>query len=159
MTYRTITSSVRPDRAYGGVFLTPLISLAVLGGCVAGCGPSGARVSGRVTLDGQPLETGAVQFIAEGGGQAAHGSIGADGRFSLRLGKSSAAIPPGRYKATVVAVSSPEPGADDARGEALPVPITPARYGDASTSGLVYELQDGANTIEIPLVRKPSDDR
>lgn len=157
MIHCTLHPGVRPDRVRGGVVLLAMIPLALLGGSVAGCGPGGARVSGRVTLDGRPLETGAVQFVAEGGGQAAHGSIGADGRFSLRLGNSSGTIPPGRYTATVVAVSTPEQIADDTRGEVLPVPITPARYGDISTSGLIYDLQEGTNTIEIPLVRNPSD--
>lgn len=138
---------------------THLVFVSVLGGFLVGCGPDGARVAGRVTLDGRPLETGAVQFFAEGGGPAVHGTIGVDGKFTLRLGNASTAIPPGRYTATVVAVSVPAPAVDDSRGEALPVPITPARYGDVSTSGLTYELREGANTIEIPLVRDPAERR
>jgi hypothetical protein len=46
-----------------------------LAAALAGCGPAGspfpsAKVSGKVTLDGQPVEKGTINFMPVGGGQA-----------------------------------------------------------------------------------------
>jgi len=50
-----------------------------------GCqrGPQLAPVSGRVTLDGKPLETAEVAFLPDNG-RASHGLTDATGRFELR---------------------------------------------------------------------------
>jgi hypothetical protein len=59
-----------------------LVLLAVL----AGCGPSGpevAPVSGRVTLDGQPLASADVSFQPDGAQRASSGRTNADGRYQL----------------------------------------------------------------------------
>jgi hypothetical protein len=56
---------------------------------VAGCGPAGdewnrAAVSGRITLDGEPLKSGTIMFFPIGGtrGPAAGGDI-VDGEYAL----------------------------------------------------------------------------
>jgi len=133
-----------------------ILAIVILPPLAAGCGSGGATVAGRVTLDGRPLPTGSVQFHPQAGGPIAYGSIGPDGRFALRQGASNARLPPGRYTATVVALSSPAPAADESRGEAIPTPITPPRYGDVSTSGLAYDLAPGANEVEIVLTGEGS---
>jgi hypothetical protein len=117
---------------------------------VAGCGRGGARVSGTVTLDGRPLDTGSVQFHPAAAGPVAYGSIDAQGRFTLRVGAAASPVAPGRYTATVVAVAATAPTSPDA--ETLPVPITPQKYGDVATSGLTFDLKPGENTIDIDLV-------
>jgi hypothetical protein len=143
-----------PDLRRIGSIVTLAASLA---GCAAGCGSGGATVAGRVTLDGRPLPTGSVQFHPQAGGPIAYGSIGPEGGFSLRQGASNGPIPPGRYTATVVALSSPASDADESQGESLPAAITPPRYGDVSTSNLVYDLAPGSNTLEIELSGGPPD--
>jgi hypothetical protein len=61
----------------------------VLLACVGGCQKSGdARISGQVTLDGTPLETGEVRFApADGKGPA----VGA----AVKAGKYEVNVPPG----------------------------------------------------------------
>jgi len=126
-----------------GLMWGPLVVLA------GGCGGGQARVAGRVTLDGRPLETGTVRFHPAAGGPDAYGSIDAQGRFTLEVG-TSGRLPPGRYAAAVVAVAAAVAG-DESRGEAMPEPITPARYADVATSGLAFDVASGANTIDIDL--------
>lgn len=125
------------------------VSAAIVACWLAGCGRGGARVSGRVMLDGKPLETGSVQFHPASAGPVAYGSIDSQGRFSLAVGAAGNAVPPGRYTATVVAVAAP--AAVDADVEAVPVPITPRRYGDVATSGLSFDIVPGENAIGIDL--------
>jgi len=57
----------------------------LLAGC-AGCGQSGpevAPVSGRVTLDGQPLASADVSFQPDGAQRASSGRTNAEGRYQL----------------------------------------------------------------------------
>lgn len=133
----------------GDVLVGSAVAAAVLMWTV-GCGGGGARVSGRVTLDGRALETGSVQFHPAAGGPVAYGSIGPQGRFTLAVGASAGAVPSGRYVATVVAVAPASAAASD-DAESVPVPITPTRYGDVATSGLAFDLAAGRNEITIEL--------
>lgn len=107
-------------------------------------------MSGTVTLDGRPLDTGSVQFHPAAAGPVAYGSIDAQGRFTLTVGAAASPVAPGRYTATVVAVAATAPTSPDA--ETVPVPITPQKYSDVATSGLTFDLKPGENTIDIDLV-------
>ncbi len=121
-----------------------LLPLALLG--CRGNLPS--TVSGQVTLDGEPLSSGDVQFHRTGGGAPATGSISANGQYTLSTGTRSG-LEEGDYTATVVAVG--EPPADD-----VPPPVlTPPRYGRVDTSDLKVTVGPGANTIDLPLKTKP----
>jgi hypothetical protein len=69
-----------------------------------GCGSkSGAvPVSGVVKLDGQPLTSAAVSFIAqEPGGRDAHGSTDATGAFRLTTFDPGDGALPGKYKVVI----------------------------------------------------------
>jgi hypothetical protein len=87
--------------------------LAILGAfaltCVAGCGPKRLPVSGTVTLDGQPVNGGHLEFNPD----AAKGNTAKvvcisrikDGRYNLETSgvtraDSGAGVPPGWYKVT-----------------------------------------------------------
>jgi hypothetical protein len=78
-------------------------------GTLVGCGDSSNKllpVSGKVTVDGQPLTTGSVSFKPEKGSASSQepgGDIEEDGTYRLfTAGKEGA--PPGRYRVLVVAV-------------------------------------------------------
>jgi hypothetical protein len=84
----------------------PTLALALL--LNAGCGPAGETfypVRGTVTIDGEPLTTGAVTLRAADGNPTRHhptGEIGPDGRYELfTVGRPGA--PPGRYRVLVMA--------------------------------------------------------
>ena len=77
----------------------------VLAGClVLGCsrGPSLVPVSGTVTVDGKPLQAGAV-LVAPMGGRAAGGRIGADGRFTLSTWQPEDGVVAGSHRVEVIA--------------------------------------------------------
>ena len=64
------------------------VLLAVHIGCFVGCsekGPERASVKGTVTLDGQPLDNGYINFIPQGkgGGPNSGAEIRKDGTFSV----------------------------------------------------------------------------
>jgi hypothetical protein len=59
-----------------------ILSLLVLAGC-SQSGPELAPVSGRVTLDGQPLVGVTLMFQPEGTGSPSYGATDQDGRYQL----------------------------------------------------------------------------
>lgn len=60
-----------------------------------GCGePRQESVSGRVTLDGQPLADGTIEFDPESGTGLALGGLIEEGRYAL---PNPPGLPPGRY--------------------------------------------------------------
>lgn len=74
-------------KSSGGLLQAAVVGIALT---VVGCGSEYAvvPVSGRVTLDGQPLDGAAVTFQPTGGGNPGPGSYGrtdADGRYSLKM--------------------------------------------------------------------------
>lgn len=64
--------------------LFAMLSLTLLAGCGGGDGPATAPVSGKVTLDGQPLAGATVNFATET--FVGSGKTGSDGSFSLVTG-------------------------------------------------------------------------
>ncbi|QDV70001.1 hypothetical protein Poly24_37200 [Rosistilla carotiformis] len=130
---------------------------------LVGCGPSGhpglIPVSGKVTIDGEPLQTGTVEFIPDTSkgttGQVAFGQIGADGTFQLRTFEPNDGVKPGSYKVGVQAMEvvpfdpeAPEPPSDKS--------LIPTRYADAITSGLTAEVKPESNDpLQFELFSKP----
>src|SRR5262245_41636777 len=95
-----------PPRALVGLSLAFLAAILL----VAGCDNSGigrtVTVSGKVTLGGQALDSGMVQFIPdkEGGNNSPVTSVGpikADGTYTLTTGGKSGA-PLGKFKVVVM---------------------------------------------------------
>lgn len=114
-----------------------------------GCGSPQATVSGRVTLDGAPLTTGAVTFHSKtNGGVLAYGAIDQQGNYSLLSGNQPQ-IPPGEYGVTVIAAEhlpSTVPGEEGKLKE-----LTPAKYASVETSGITRVVKPGSNTIPLEL--------
>jgi hypothetical protein len=113
-------------------------SLFLVAAC--GCGPATGTVSGKVTIDGQPLDKGIISFAAaEGTAQPATADI-TNGHYSatMQAGKKfvqiSAPISVGKIKV------SDAPGAqpDDKWEERLPPKFN-------SESKLEFEVQRGVN--------------
>ncbi len=107
----------------------------------AGCGGNIASVSGRVTVDGEPLRNASVTFtpIATGTQSAGPGSYGktdADGRFTLkRIDTDRPGAVVGKHR--VIIASETDVGAESD----INVPtkeVIPARY------------RDGSETFEVP---------
>jgi len=121
--------------------------LLVLAATFAGCGGDGlATVSGKVTLDGAPLENGEITFEAEDGTTATAGVAILAGAYSVK-------VPAGKkiVKITGTKVVSERPAyANDPTGPKIKetVPIVPVRYNDRSE--LVREVK-GSETMDFEL--------
>jgi hypothetical protein len=116
-----------------------------------GCsGAMEATVSGRVTLDGQPVAQGTVAFEPQDGGMLAQGMLDADGNYELMTNQKHG-LTPGKYRAKVLARErSPDPP-----DGSLPPPgtlLVPVKYTRADTSGLTYDVSPGRNDIDISLI-------
>lgn len=126
-----------------------LISSIILVGCGGDVG-QGVEVSGTVTLDGAPLESGTVAFIGENGSAAAVGQI-KNGQFSLSQSANASGIPTGSYKVKVESWKV-QPGAvqDDgsfAKGELA----IPEKYTKVASSGFTADVGPGGGTFEFDL--------
>jgi hypothetical protein len=125
----------------------------LLAGCSGGDGLPRKSVSGAVTLGGQPLATGSIQYIPDDleKGTPASGEI-AGGKFTIPPERGPV---PGQYR-VVISGGASTPVAADAAPGASPPPArdpVPARYNAATT--LVAEIKaDGANTFDYALDAK-----
>jgi hypothetical protein len=137
-------------------------ALAVVALWVAGCGdPKVVAVSGRVTLDGQPLAGAHVVFqpIAAAKdmnpGSGSYGITDADGRYTLTVvdtGQSGAFI--GKHRVEIT-IRSDEDDDTDRRGRrpAAKVVLLP-RYN--RNSQLSFEVPaKGTKEADFPLTTKP----
>jgi hypothetical protein len=134
------------DRFATNVFL--VLALTGLSGC-SNHQLDTAKVHGKVTLDGKPLDAGMV-FFRPTRGRMAVGKIQSDGSYALftyvRDGDDGAIV--GRHKVSVV------PPPVEGELDTLPEdkrPI-PSRYHAESTSQLEFDVEGGKdNTIDILL--------
>lgn len=120
---------------------------------VVGCTPSpfDADVSGKITLDGAPVEPGVVVFSAVGGGKnSSRGKIDSSGNYFL-VTQHARGIGPGSYRVSVRVFEKGEAPGPGERAPANLPPLVPEKYLQPTTSGLKFEVQSGANTIDIEL--------
>lgn len=115
---------------------------------LAGCSDKPSQVSGVVTLDDQPLTKGTVAFYPQEAGQIAYGQIGGNGRYSLSTGTDDGLVP-GSYTVTVEATELVP--ATPQNPEPLPKLLTPEKYRDKASSGIVVEVKPGSNSIPLEL--------
>jgi hypothetical protein len=120
---------------------------------VAGCAerpdlPPTARVSGTVTLDGQPLPRGTVQFVpdtAQGTeGPSGVGYIDEEGHFEITTAGVQGAII-GHHKISVKAEAD-----YDQTQISMGPSLIPRRYNNPDTSELTAEVKENEKN-EIPL--------
>jgi hypothetical protein len=124
-------------------------------GLVLGCGSQKvASVSGRVTLNNQPLADATVSFqpIAPAGkmiaGPGSTGKTDADGRYTLTLmsGQSGAVV--GQHQVTITALNPKIGDADERetgprRGGPELADKVPARYGPGEKNELKFDVPPG----------------
>jgi len=121
----------------------------------SGCGnrpnlPPTARVSGTVTLDGQPLPRGTVQFVpdtAQGtAGPSGVGCIDEEGRFEISTAGVQGAIV-GHHKISVTAEAE-----YDQTQISMGRSLIPRRYNNPDSSGLTAEVEENEkNEIVLEL--------
>ncbi len=132
-------------------------ALTAFTGCGPGSGPTGT-VTGKVTLDGEPVPQGCAVTFVSSAGFTASAKVGAGGSYTL-LNVDKPAIPVASYKVAVAQPAAEVSGADyekymspDGGGGAKTAPETiPAKYQSTETSGLSFDVKEGPNTINIEL--------
>ena len=115
--------------------------LAFLSCVGCGSGGTGASLSGPVTLDGQPIASGNLQFMpATGEGQPVSAEV-KDGKYS------ATDVPLGKVKVMVQAFKQVGE-MDDGSGRKYPKlePIVPPQYRDG------IEIDVSAGSKEVPIV-------
>jgi hypothetical protein len=112
--------------------------LALLVVC-AGCGPGNPlgrkAVSGKVTLDGQPVEQGNITFEPQKKGGVSSGGVITGGQYSIPKEKG---LPEGKYLVRIFAASAaskPDPTQPPGPGAVLPAKeLVPDKYNTKSTT-------------------------
>lgn len=134
------------------------VAVAAAPGCQTGDDLPRHAVSGRVQLDGKPLESGAIQFLpveggSSGGVPVSGGTVIQDGAYEIGREKG---LTPGTYRVSITsAAGGTSPPADEAPGPALPPAkdLIPAKYNVQST--LKAEVKaNGPNTFDFDLNSK-----
>jgi hypothetical protein len=121
-----------------------IVCCALLGGCTKKS--DRGTVTGTVTLDGEPLKSGAIHFVPADGRTAAADATITDGKYTVEL-------PPGEKRVTI---SSPKVVGKRKMYETADSPtvdvvqeLLPAKYN--SKSDLTYTATAGSQEKDFPL--------
>jgi hypothetical protein len=146
-----MTFTGRPGwSALRAALAVPLLALAGCGGADDD-GLDRQAVSGTVTMAGQPLEKGTIQFLPDGGDASKAIGGGAPITAGSYAISAEEGLPPGNY---IVSISAPAGGADQGgdpgSGAKLPKETIPSKYNTATT--LKAQVKSGeTNAINFEL--------
>jgi hypothetical protein len=118
------------------------LAIAALVGCSEQAGPKLARVSGVVTLDGQPVQGAGLEFIGEAGG-VAYGKTDASGRYQMSFGQNRAGALVGKNLVRIS--SSDKVVVGDKKYESTQV--FPKKYN--ANSDQYVHVAPGSNTLDF----------
>ena len=144
------------NSAGAGLLAAALASACLLlSGCGDGRPPMAAPVTGRVLLDGEPLEFGGIMF-QPAGGHPARGQIGPDGQFSLSTYEQGDGAAIGKHTIRVTCYQGQRDlDKTDINSEpALGKSLIPERYTIYETSGLEAEVKAQNEPFEFNLSSK-----
>lgn len=147
--------------------LLPLLAALVGPLAMAGCGDDGYGrrhpVYGTVSHKGEPVERGRITFTpTDPEGRVASGEI-RDGSYELTTVDPGDGALAGSYKVSVTAVEVDDSEVlanagggvgnqmDVIKAQQAAVPLIPAKYQLADTSGLTAEVEEGSNEIDFDL--------
>jgi hypothetical protein len=122
-------------------WLLLVCGMIVASGCSDGH-PTRVPVSGRVTIDGQPLTRGSVKFVPSNG-RPSSGKIGEDGAFTLTCYEGGDGALLGKHRVQVSANRI----ISDSKIEWY----APRNYADFRTSGIEIEVTEAVDDLKIDL--------
>lgn len=137
--------------AMGWTFFVSTLLLALAG--QEGCGGSGVRlgrVTGKVTLAGQPLPDALVTFSPVAGGSPSGGKTAADGTYTLVYSRKDDGALVGEHTVTI---STFQPEMEDPPAPAVPEKV-PFKYREAEELPKVT-VKSGSNTLDFNLEAGP----
>lgn len=136
-----------------------LMATGCFSGCTSKTTPAGT-VSGQVTIDGKPVDSGIIQFHEPTQGNLAGGQLeGPQGRYELTFG-GLRQIPAGSYLVTISPAPQTEydavsgtlaPSSADTRSQDRQIP---GKYHRHETSGLTATVTSGENNFNFELKSK-----
>ncbi|MCX7400068.1 MAG: hypothetical protein NT138_20555 [Planctomycetales bacterium] len=121
-------------------------------GCGGNAGPELSEVTGKVTLDGQPLAKVSLQFTPESsGGSPSYGVTDSEGTYELQFSMDRSGAMPGKHRVEILPV---EPETDDGGKpvEGSLIVKIPPRYSQPGS--LTADVQTGSNNIDFVLDSK-----
>ena len=128
----------------------PLVAATALLAIVGCCGPGGpplGKVSGTVTLDGQPLSGARVDFQPEDpAGSPSHGETDASGKYTLQYGVNRPGAMVGKHN---VRISKGGYIIDENEVETFLEEQVPASYNTEST--VFRDVERGSNTFDFDI--------
>jgi hypothetical protein len=136
----------------GSQFLTRAVILfTILAGLGLGCGkndstPETVPVSGKVTVDNQPVAEGQVSFVPfdkeQKTGAACTGRIDSTGGYVMYTGDKNG-VPPGRYKVTVTPVMVPT------GNNKMPTVPFDKKYSDSKNTPIIVTVPGGDYDLKL----------
>jgi hypothetical protein len=127
-----------------------LLYLALLYGFVLlGCGSSTATVSGKIEVDGKPLEKGTISFTAAEGDATPVSTAVKDGAYSVSMPVGKKRV---QVSAQVVVDRRPMYKGPDAPMLEVTEEGLPPEYNSQTT--LTFDAAGGGNTMDLSLVGK-----
>lgn len=123
----------------------------------AGCGKSEelGQITGLVTYQGSPVNSGTVVFENRSLGVSVRASLDSEGRYQVRTHDRDG-LPPGTYQVAVTSTmigsgASPFVGGVEEKSYQPTGPPVPAKYHKVSTSGLSADVKPGSNVADFEL--------
>jgi hypothetical protein len=132
---------------YNRILIAGLVLPLFFAACVRDNRPTRVPVSGRVLIDGKPLEAGFIQVIVKGNRPAA-GRVASDGRFTLNTFDDNDGCVPGKHRVVVFPQKPLNPTTMKW--------YAPKKYTKHNTSGLEIEINGPRDDVEINLTWKGS---
>lgn len=140
--------------------LSVVISCSLL--VVLGCGSGEdrrpvAKVHGKVTYNGKPLQIGSLLFVPKGGGPSAEANIDRDGNYWMGTYALADGAVLGQHQVMITAFTSsggsglPE---DTVKANAAPVSVIPEKFADLAKPGLEIDVKEGDNNVDFVLTAK-----
>ena len=116
--------------------------------CATGCKSSDGfgYVSGKVTLDGKPLEDAQVVFISQSGGSTSYGRTDKNGEFSMIFSRSVKGAFLGE---NLVRITTADVVMDEKGNEIKKPELVPEKYN--ATSEEIRNVESGSNYFEFKL--------
>jgi hypothetical protein len=122
------------------------IGLLVYAGCDAG-DPNLGTVTGKITLDGEPLADALVEFVPTGGaGSVSYGRTDANGEYEMEFARDTVGASIGENE---IRITTGDVALDDAGKEVRVPEKVPARYN--VNTELTREVTSGRNRIDLEL--------
>ena len=130
------------------LLVASIVTVSFGSGCGGRGGPPLGTVTGKVTLDGEPVPGLSVTFVPEEGGSPSYGGTNENGEYRLFFNQKRAGAELGSHK---VIIENREPETDDS-GKLIddtPIVKIPKKYQQPGQ--LTADVSSGRNNIDFDL--------